>query len=708
MLGMTTFAAQNILVNSGKETYIEIAMTEMVTALDDVVVKVKAEKDQPLNKMATSSARMLSSEEANRYAGSWGDPARMASGFAGVLMADDTRNDIVIRGNSSVGLLWRLDGYEIFNPNHFGASGATGGSITMLNNNQLANSDFYTGAFPAEFGSATAGVFDLRLRNGNNQKHEFLAAISYNGMEAGAEGPIGSGGASYMINARYSFTQFAFSDVMVGVFPVYQDLCAKVNVPTKHGNFSMITLFGHSTLKISTDDFTDDHDWKDGDYGREINMENLQYFFGANYTHRFAANTRLENRLSYQAFNGKTTIDAMKFPNADAKFPYTYMTDREATLTIAPTLHHRISSRNIVQAGAAADIYMTSFDDKYYGIPSGDPTLYDNAQPREIYTDGSSHNAALVKCYVQWQRRFSDDLSLTAGLHGDFYTFSKEAAAEPRLGMKWSLSERWSLNAAAGLHSKIQPAQVYFYSPQSGVYPNQNLRSTKSWHSVIGGGFKHKNFRIKGEAYFQYLYHVPVRADAPAQSIINLADDYFHDWNYAFENEGKGSNYGVELTVERFFSNGYYFLVTASLYNSLYTGMDGVWRNTRFNGNYAANLLGGYEWKVSGRHLLGINVKASYLGNKRILPTKRDGANQAAQYDYEDAYEEQLPAYFRMDVDLAFKLNYSGWALECFVGAWNVTDHQNIFSQEYNVSRDKMETAYQQGFMPMGGIKCFF
>ena len=702
MLGMTPFTANNILVNSGKETYVEMAMTESLIALEDVVVKPKVDKDQPLNKMAAVSARMLSPDEANRYAGSWGDPARMASGFAGVLVANDTRNDIIIRGNSSVGLLWRLDGFEIFNPNHFGASGASGGSLTMLNNNQLANSDFYTGAFPAEFGSATSGVFDLRLRNGNNQKHEFLAAIGYNGFELGAEGPISKNGGSYMVNARYSFTQFFLTDVTNGAIPNYQDLCAKINLPLKSGNLSVLTLAGHSNIKIGGADFENTEvGWKEDDYGQEINMENMQYFVGANYTHRFSQNTRLENRLSYQEFMGNLKLHLMPYPYADRRYPYVFMEDNEGTAGVMSTLHHRINSRNAIQAGIGADIFMTRFNDVYYGAPVDTIT--------ENYNDNTPHTSALIKGYAQWQRRLSDDISFTAGLHSDFYTFSREFTAEPRAGVKWAITPRSSLNAGTGLHSQIQPKQVYFHSPQQGVYPNHRLRSSKSWQSVLGYDFKvNANLRIKTEVYFQYLFDVPVRPDQPAQAIINLADDFFHDWNYPFVNEGTGKNYGLELTLERFFNDGYYFLVTGSLYNSRYTALDGIERNTRFNGNYALNALGGYEWKLWDRNLLSVNVKVSYLGNKRILEKRVESANQQSQYNYTNAYEKQMSPYFRTDLDVNLKTNYRRFAVEYYVGVWNITNHQNIFMQEYNENRKRTETSYQQGLMPMGGVKVFF
>ena len=210
LVGYSNYIINNVLVYSGKETMLKVTLEQSVTQLDELVVTPKVDKNRPMNQMAAVSTRMLSMEEANRYAGSWGDPGRTAANLAGVAAADDSRNDIIIRGNSPIGVLWRLDGFDIPNPNHFGSMGGTGGPVGMLNNNQLSNSDFYTGAFPAQFGNATSGVFDLQMRNGNNQMREYLASIGFNGLEFGAEGYFSkNSNASYLINGRYSFLEIA-------------------------------------------------------------------------------------------------------------------------------------------------------------------------------------------------------------------------------------------------------------------------------------------------------------------------------------------------------------------------------------------------------------------------------------------------------------------------------------------------------------------
>lgn len=171
----------------------------------------------------------------------------MAANFAGVSIVDDSRNDIIIRGNSPIGLLWRLDGVEVPNLNHFSAAGTTGGPVSMINNNLLANSDFFTSAFPAEYGNAMSGVFDLKMRNGNNQKREYVGQIGFNGFELGAEGPFKKGEGSYIVNYRYSvlglMSKIGMKSGTGDATPYYQDLSFKINLPrTKIGKLSLFEI----------------------------------------------------------------------------------------------------------------------------------------------------------------------------------------------------------------------------------------------------------------------------------------------------------------------------------------------------------------------------------------------------------------------------------------------------------------------------------
>ena len=701
MIGFAPFAANNILVYSGNETKLDIIMDELVNELNEVVITAKLDKNQPLNKMAAVSARMLSSEEANRYAGSWGDPARMVSSLAGVAAASDTRNDIIIRGNSPMGVLWRLDGFDIPNPNHFGAMGGTGGPIGMLNNNQLTNSDFYTSAFPAEFGNATSGVFDLKLRNGNSNKHEFLTSIGFNGFELGAEGPLSKNtGASYMLNGRNSFLDMIYEMGLMGNLgglPKYRDLCGKVNIPLQTGNLSAIVLLGASEIHMLDDLSNTTAGWLPGEEGQDMLMRGYLAFTGVNYSARFNASTRLENRLSYQTFTSKINIDALAYPDATRR-PHFHSVTTEGRMAWSSTLHHRLGSRNFMMAGAGVDLFMTHLDNTLYPQKDTPIILHD--------TNG---NSALVKSFAQWQHRFNDCLKITPGVYSQLYTYTGDISFEPRIGLHWTLNERSSTSFGTGLYSQLQPRLVYFYRNENGAYPNEKLSATRSWQTVAGYDLKIADgIRIKTELYYQYLYNVPVIPDIPQESMLNFGDDFSNDWDYSFVNEGTGRNYGVELTVEKFFEKNWYFLMTGSLYDSRYKGYDGVERHSKFAGNFSVNILAGYEWKLKKNSLLSVNVKTVCMGAKRYTPVSIDGTLANPVYDYTQTYTQRLPVYFRCDLNVNMKCNYKRVAIEWFFEALNLTARKNIMFQLYNTNRNEYEYYYHNGLMPIGGCRVYF
>lgn len=697
MLGFTPYASNNILVYSGKETVLEIMLDEHAYTLEEITVTPKVVKEQSLNQMSVVSSRLLSSEEANRYAGTLaGDPARMVSGFAGVIAANDTRNDIIIRGNSPIGVLWRLDGFEIPNPNHFGAMGGTGGPIGMLNNNQLANSDFYTGAFPAEFGNATSGVFDLRLRNGNNKRHEFLVSAGMNGLEFGVEGPLSSqNNASYMINGRYSFLGIMEAigfDFGSGGTPEYQDLCSKLNIPLKNGNLSWVTMIGTSQIRSMSDFDDPDEEWVTGELGYDTKMNNKQIFTGLNYTLRFNTSTRLENRLSYQFFRQSITQKEFEYPTMEMTNYGGIISNQEDRIAFLSTLNHRFNAKSLIRSGIGMDLYMTDI----------------KSDLDQILLNNYKGNSNLLKSNIQWQYHFSNVFSMSPGIYGQFYTLNNDFSLEPRIGFKWEASPVTTFSLGSGLHSQLQPRQVYFYEID-GILKNKNLEMSKSWQTVLGYNQKlGTGMHLKTEIYYQSLFNIPVIPNIPEESLLNFGDDFVNNWDYEFVNEGTGYNYGMEITLEKFFDKNFYFLLTSSLYESKFKGYDKVTRNTKFAGNYAFNGLFGYEWKVKTKSLLSVNTKISYVGGKRFVPISANTSNNQYEYDYTQAYTKRLPAYFRADLNANLKTNLKNWSFELFVEINNITNHQNIWLKYYNTTRDKEIYLYQYGFMPNGGCRVHF
>lgn len=692
---------QTVVLSSGKESVLNIELEESAVQGEEVVVTSEVDKTKTNNKMATVSSRVFSTEEAGRYAGSRGDPARMAANFAGVSGSNDSRNDIIIRGNSPLGILWRLNGLDIPNPNHFGSLGSTGGPISILNNNTLDNSDFMSGAFPADYGNATAGVFDLKMRTGNNEKYEFLGMVGFNGFEFGAEGPFSKKkkDASFLINYRYStLSVFKYLGIDFGTgsaVPQYQDLTFKVDVPTKKaGKFSVWGIGGLSYVELLQSQQSKDNNLY-GYSGRDT-------YFRSNVGACGVSHTYLINSSSYTRINLGAS-GQYNFIRADrvdtSTVPTTIRPEyRNASYTTRYsgnfTYNKKFNSRNFVNTGVYVDLYNTSFVDSIDSYGTGFVTLRNY-----------SGTTALPRLFIQWKHHFSEKFSINTGFSYQFLTLNNSQSPEPRLGLRYEFNKKQSLSFGAGLHSQVQPLYIYFATANLGngvvKETNRDLDFTKAAHAVLAYDVNvFGSARIKAEVYYQYLYSVPVKVRKNYFSTINLGADFNSPNVDSLVNNGTGENYGVELTLEKFYSKGYYVLITGSLFESKYTGSDKVYRNTAFNGNYVLNVLGGKEFKIGQKHILALDMKLTYAGGKRYVPIDLP-ASILAQDEVRDgtkAYIPQYDPYFRIDVKPSYKLNTKRFTHELSVDIQNVTRHDNIFQQQYDLNTQTVKTDYQLKF----------
>ncbi|MFZ4454638.1 MAG: TonB-dependent receptor [Bacteroidales bacterium] len=707
LVGYTNQSITNVMVSSGKESILTFKLTEKVTSLNEVVVKAKSSKEKPRNELALISARSFSVEETERFAGSLGDPARMVANYAGVVTGNDARNDIVIRGNSPMGLLWRLEGVDVPNPNHFGAQGTTGGPVSMLNSNLLANSDFMTGAFPAEYGNALSGVFDVNMRSGNKEKYEFTGQVGFNGFEAAAEGPISLGKnnpkGSFLVDYRYSTLQLVSKlgmDLGTGTaIPEYQDLSYLIDIPTKKiGRFKLIGLYGNSFIRLGRS-FDKDEVTSHSQLGYAVDFGAGLGITALTHTLMLNENSRFKSTVSFQRSTSNTLSDTIDYVHKTFTTQYAGVLD-ESKLTASTQYKHRFSSKNNLTIGLTANEYFTNYDDSIY---------MKKYHQYVVLTNVDNAHSLLFESYANWQHKFTDNLTLNMGLHHQYYDLNKENIVEPRLGFQWQFKPNQTLSLGYGIHSQIQPRTTYFYkgfNEISKTYSenNRDLKSTRSQHYVVGYDLHlAKDFRFKAEAYYQDISKAPVSKSHAEFSMLNNGSGYYIPTLDSLENQGKGRNYGVELTLEKFLSNGYYALMTVSLYDSKYQGYDKVWRNTAFNSNYAVNLLAGYELKVGKSNYLTFDLRTVWSGGKRRTPIDLAASIAAGEekYDLSKVYSERFNDYLRTDLRIGYKMNSKRFSQEWGLDLQNVSDHQNIFGEQYNGQTHEVATVYQQGFMPM-------
>lgn len=706
MVGYKTQNLTNLLLAAGKELVVKVRLDEQVYQLSEVEIRPDVRKDQPVNEMAMISARSFNIDETERYAGSLGDPSRMASNFAGVSSASDERNDIIIRGNSPLGLLWRLEGVDIPNPNHFGSIGSTGGPISMLNNNLLANSDFFTGAFPAEYGNALAGAFDIKMRNGNNQRHEFLGQVGFNGFEAGAEGPLGKNTqASYLANFRYStmevFNELGMDFGTGSAVPKYKDLSFKINMPLKNGKLTVFGLGGDNSIAM-LDSKNDDAGI--GFTGTDLYYGNKMGVMGVNHLLYLNEDTWFTNTVAVTGIEGDVTIYDLS--NTTDK-PEILETLSEVKYTLSSKFSKRFNSKNYLNSGFILDYYDVGYIGREY---LNDKDLY------RKYLDNTG-SMSFTRAFAEWKHRFNDELQMTSGLNSSYLFMNESFALEPRLSMKYEFVPGKSFRLGAGMHSQMQMRAVYFTQSLADTLnmtyeqTNHNLDLTRSVHLVAGyEQLLGENHRLKSEVYYQYLYDAPVAPQRPEYSLLNQGGGYSFLAYSNMINSGKGKNMGVELTLEKFLTDGFYYLFTASIFDSKYQGYDEVWRNSAFNNNYIFNVLTGYEWKTGNRSLLAVDMKVVYAGGTRQMPidVETSTIENAERYDWENAFNERLEDYFRINARISFRLNGNNLNQEWALDLQNLTNHQNVFTQSWDKETNQIDTSYQMGFMPMMTYKIYF
>lgn len=699
-VGYKDVFVSSVVVTSGKETILDIAMEEDIKSLNEVVITANS-KDKTINSLSTISGRTFSMEEVNRFASGRSDPARLAANFAGVSATDDSRNDIVIRGNSPVGVLWRIDGMDATNPNHFASVGTTGGAVSALNTNMLKSSDFFTSAWPAEYGNAISGVFDIGFRNGNTQKRETTVQLGVTtGIEAMTEGPISkSNGSSYLIGYRYSLAGIAQAmgiDIGTTATPTYQDLSFKINSgDTKLGRFTLFGILAASSIAIEGGSSNELYGGgQQTDFKSKIAIGGLKHFKQINSKSYISSTIGINysgtNQLNYGLDSLRNSYS--KEENKVARTGYEFITNYNL----------KINSRLFFKAGMQAE-YMNL--DLFNRFRRREGEEWSQIWDYNSYT-------MLAQVYAHLKYNISEKLTLNAGLHAQQFFLNNSFSLEPRLGLKYELNNKNSFSFGYGLHSQTQPLNVYFLqtpNPDSSYnYDNLELGFTKSHHFVLGYDVQpFKDWRLKVEAYYQHLVNVPVNTYPSSYSMLNTGASFQTDLEDSLANTGTGRNYGVELTVEKFFSRGYYGLLTASLYQSKYTASDGIERNTAFNGRYVANLLAGKEWKLGKekRNAITADLKVTYAGGRYYTPVDL-AASQARGREVlqgdEYAYSSTYPDYFRLDFKVGYTLNSRTKKLSQSISLdmQNVTNNKNVFSQSYDDRSKSISTTYQLGFFP--------
>jgi hypothetical protein len=523
-------------------------------------------------------------------------------------------------------------------------------------------------------------------------------------------------------------------DIGVQSTPKYIDGSFNFNFPLKNkSNIKFFGMGGHSDIDILLSEQDDPTANIYGEKDRDQHFSTNMGVIGLNYIKAILSR---EAKLSLTVAGSTQLVDSYHefvYPEDLRKFlltmdnlplhqlpPVQRYLFRESKLSTALNYSTLVfddtvkKRKSYFETGLTADVYFLSYHDssRNVAVDVNDSRFGD--WRKRWWSESTS---LLLQPFVQF-KYLIPRVDLTVGLHAQWFSLNNSISwVEPRISFRYNLKETTSLTAGFGLHSQTQQPNLYFYGGDNDeegepILLNKNLDFTRSVHSAVGLERKFKVrstvFQLRTEIYYQHLYNIPVEASPSAFSLINAGADYTRALpDSLLLNNGVGSNYGIEATIEKTFSNHYLFFLTGSLFESKYKGSDGVWRATDFNGNYTLNAVFSYERTIDARKrkYFTFGVKYTSTGGRRYGQVDDSVSVIKKDVVYLKSTENtlQFRSYHRLDVKVGFRFHRKRATHDVGIDFMNVLNTNNILQLSYIPHLDtggEVQREYQLGFLP--------
>lgn len=693
-IGFKQIRIPEVLLTSVQPYVLDVKMEIKNEELEEAVVVAHKGKEA-INSMASISSRSFTIEESSRLAGGLSDPSRVAYNFPGVTFSAPQDNGVVIRGNSPSSVLWRLNGIDVSGVAHFAGGNLAGaGLISAYSANILKGSDFFSGAYPAEYSNSTSGAFDIKFRRGNSEKHKRSIQLGILGVDAALEGPFKKGKkASYNLNYRHGFIGY-YGALAKGVEPHYQDISFNLYFPSKKlGIFSIWGIGGLSKSIVpykryqeKVDKNTKEVTIKEREYFEDFLDKDISFGVGAiglNNQKQLSKNAFIRSSLGY-TINHYHNFTDLFTPFADTLnsgvfTPYEDLKNNESKIQLASSIFFRHNFKLSSSTGIRASLLQVN--SHAYQVDNSDKSF------KEIYNiKGHSH---AINIYSQFKYNLHPKLTCTGGVATTYFKEVKELSLEPRLSINWQFSSLASFSLAYGKHTKQEELKTYFYrNPAIGKV--NDILFSKSDHYIVSLDVDlSENTSLKIEGYYQNLYDVPVTLGT-TYSFLNFTTL----WDVGeIVNTGTGNNKGVDISIERTMSNGFYYLFSTSFFDSKYTDDLQVERNTLYNRKYIISLATGKEMVVLGKNLFGINFNITHMGGGRLTPFKIDESHQAQEvvYDIDRLYDSQAPSETWLNVGLTYKVNKKNTTKTWGIDFQNALLTEQVAGYKYNLSKNTID-----------------
>ncbi len=701
-IGYEGWKSGYVELTSAKELFLSIELFESAIVTDEIVISARKGSSQPLNEFITLSARSFNVEESQRFAGSINDPGRMALSLPGVqLSQQDNENTIVVRGNSPLGVLWRLEGADIVNPNHFPDKSSSGGGISALSIYVLGESDFLAGTMPNQFGNALAGAMDLNFRKGNSEKREYRIQAGMIGLEFATEGPFSrkNKGASYLVNYRYStlglLSSMGVRVVSPNVSNVFQDLTFNLFFPS--GKKDMLNIYGLGGLSNEKRDAVEDPmEWE---YYRDLKQYNYDTrlgILGLSFTHLMGSNSYFRLTLSASANDilwKEDTVNSQGTPSQikDERFV-------NGKYVLAASYNGKIRSNLSYAVGLNANrLVYDVFANRYDGFTG----IYRT----NVKGKGSTW---YTQAYIQGNYQPFPSTSIKGGITFVNYAFNGVSNIEPRIELSQNIGNH-RLSLAYAHSSQIVPFTSSFTTStdfNTGTitgFPNLDLPLMKSHYFNSGlliGITEYMSLKV--EPYYQLLYDIPASTIGQRTFwLLNAGDEFETD---PLKSTGSGKNYGVDISLEKYFANQFFFMINTSVFKSEFRKDSG---SPEYPTRYASDLIGslttGKEWQFQSGNTFEIGLKFLYSDGLRYTPINEAGSEIFRRtIEFQDqAFANKTTDYFRMDVRISYRKNMPTRSWKLSLDIQNATNRVNQERPEYDFLRKEVVFDPQASIIPV-------
>lgn len=647
-VGYEPVVLTDVWVKSGKVTRQDVLLKQSFVNLDEVEVRKEIQ-------LTTPGRIYITEEQINRFAATYYDPARLVTTAPDVSVSNDQNNRVSARGMSPAYNVWRVEGAEVVNPNHLSNAGtftdqptATGGGVNILSAQMLSRSAFLYGAFDNSLNNSTGGIFDMRLKAGNEVQKQYTAQASLIGLDFASEGPI-SEKVTYSVNYRYSFTGLLthFGVDFGGESIGFQDL--SLNLDFAINERSKLKVFGVGGLSFNDFQHKAYADSETAKDRKDILYDNRTGIIGASMTSQIGSG-KLVTTLAASGLNNRRNENL--YDNNDQQT----VTDRSGNMEALISLHSFFTGKladEVITGGAMVNYYRRRLSN--------------------IGLAGSfQQDQALVQPYLQIFDPLSSQLTLHYGV--TYSQTSGDFSLDPRAGLKYTMNAANTFSFEGGVYSQLlNPYNFYYSNPYGYALLEDEYQFIRSGRLTLGHLYEQEEFNIGTEVFYYYFPSVNVGFD-----------------------ERQAGTFGITLNSEKSFDNDLYYRLGGSLFRSIiHHGVPHQYDH-RFN----ISLAGGKEWlfpRGSLNRNFAINGRLLYQG----------GQNFNGMYYLDIASDLQFISSYRTNPYFRFDLR-AQWVMHREKMTNSVSlDLQNVFGLRnesylyYDAFRNRIDRQYQLGLIPI-------